>query len=105
MGGLTGFSGVLPIIWTDIRGLAKEHRRSVLQGFNLTILSVALASHAVFGLITPDVGQAAAAALPGTLGGAWGGAFVYRRLGERAFEHVIMVFLLVSGAILIWTSA
>jgi len=39
MGGLTGFPGPLLIFWTDIRGLTKEHRRSVLQGFNLTILS------------------------------------------------------------------
>jgi uncharacterized membrane protein YfcA len=105
MGGLTGFSGVLPIIWTDIRGLSKEHRRSILQGFNLIILSVALASHAAFGLITPDVGLATAAALPGTLGGAWGGAVAYRRLGERAFQDVIMVLLLVSGVSLIWSSA
>jgi uncharacterized membrane protein YfcA len=42
LGGLTGFSGVLPIVWTDIRGWSKEQRRSVLQAFNVSILSVAL---------------------------------------------------------------
>src|SRR5262245_57567931 len=104
MGGLTGFSGPLLIIWTDIRGLTKEHRRSVLQGFNLTILSVALASHAAFGLLTSDVGLATAAALPGTISGAWLGATIYKRLGDHAFQQVVMMLLFLSGATLIWTS-
>jgi uncharacterized membrane protein YfcA len=34
VGGLTGMSGVLPVIWTDVRGWSKEQRRSVLQVFN-----------------------------------------------------------------------
>lgn len=104
LGGLTGFSGVLPIIWTDIRGYAKEHRRSILQAFNITILSAALASHALFGLLTRDVGLAAAAALPGTIGGAWVGAQVYKRLGDRGFQRAVMMLLFISGAVLTWSS-
>jgi uncharacterized protein len=105
LGGLTGFSGVFPIIWTDIRGLTKEHRRSILQTFNTTILSAALASHAAFGLLSRDVGLATVAALPGTIGGAWGGALVYKRLGNRGFQQVVMTLLFLSGASLIWTSS
>jgi uncharacterized membrane protein YfcA len=104
MGGLTGFSGVLPIIWTDIRGYTKTHRRSVLQAFNITILGAALASHAGFGLLTRDVGVAAAAALPGAITGAWVGALVYKRLGNRGFQQAVMVLLLLSGTVLVWTS-
>ena len=90
LGGLTGFSGVLPIVWTDIRGWSKEQRRSVLQAFNFSILSVALVSHAVSGLLTRDVALATAAALPGTIGGAWIGSQIYRRLGDRGFQKVVM---------------
>ena len=104
LGGLTGFSGVLPIVWTDIRGWSKEQRRSVLQTFNISILSVALISHALWGLLTPQVAWATAAALPGTIGGAWVGSAVYRRLGDRNFQQIVMALLLASGAVLIWTS-
>ena len=41
---------------------------------------------------------------PGTIGGAWAGALVYRRLGDRGFQQAVMALLLVSGLALIWTS-
>jgi uncharacterized protein len=104
LGGLTGFSGVPPIVWTDIRGWTKEQRRSVLQAFNITILSTALAAHALSGLLTQQVAVATAAALPGTIGGAWIGARIYRRLGDRGYQRAVMVLLLVSGLALIATS-
>jgi uncharacterized protein len=104
LGGLTGLSGVPPIVWTDIRGYTKEQRRSILQAFNISILTAALASHAYSGLLTAQVGLATMAALPGTIGGAWAGSRVYRRLGDRGFQQLVMVLLLVSGAALVWTS-
>jgi uncharacterized protein len=104
LGGLTGFSGVLLIVWTDIRGWSKDQRRSVLQGFNISILFVALLSHALSGLLTQQVAWATAAALPGTIAGAWAGSAIYRRLGEHGFQQVVMAVLLVSGLALVWTS-
>jgi uncharacterized protein len=104
LGGLTGFSGVLPVVWTDVRGWSKAQRRSVLQAFNLSILFFALLSHALWGLLTAEVALATAAALPGTIGGAWAGSLVYRRLGDRGFQQAVMALLLVSGLALIWTS-
>jgi uncharacterized membrane protein YfcA len=104
LGGLAGLSGVLPVVWTDVRGWAKEQRRSVLQTFNMAILSLALVLHAVSGLLTRQVAVAAIVALPGTIAGAWLGAFVYRRLADHSYQRVIMVLLLLSGVALIWTS-
>jgi uncharacterized membrane protein YfcA len=104
LGGLTGLSGVLPVVWVDIRGWNKEQRRAVVQSFNIAILSLALVSHAVSGLLDRDVLIAAAIALPGTIGGAWFGAFLYRRLHDRGYQRVVMVLLFISGAGLIWTS-
>jgi uncharacterized protein len=104
LGGLTGLSGVLPIVWTDIRGWSKEQRRSVVQFYNIAILSLALVSHAVSGLLTWQVAVSAAIALPGTIGGAWFGAFLYRRLADRGYQRVVMAMLLVSGISLICTA-
>lgn len=104
LGGLAGFSGVPPIVWTDIRGWSKEQRRMVLQVFNVTILSVALLSHALSGLLTREVGWATAAALPGTIGGAFAGAWAYRRLGDRGYQRIIMLLLLLAGLVLLAAS-
>ncbi len=104
LGGLAGLSGVLPVVWTDVRGWTKEHRRGVIQIFNMAILSLALVSHAVAGFLTHQVAVAAIAALPGTIGGAWLGGFFYRRIADRSYSRVIMTLLLISGLVLIWTS-
>jgi uncharacterized protein len=104
LGGLTGLSGVLPVVWTDVRGWSKGQRRAVVQFFNLTILSLALVAHAVSGLLTRQVALEALIALPCTIGGAWLGAFIYRRLADRGYQRIIMMLLLVSGLALVWTS-
>ena len=56
------------------------------------------------GLLTPDVGNATLAALPGTIGGAWVGSLIYRRLGDLGYQRVILALLFVAGVMLIWTS-
>jgi len=104
LGGLTGLSGVLPVVWTDVRGWTKEQRRSVVQTFNMAILSLALVSHALSGLLTRQVAVQAAVALPATITGAWFGAYIYRRLADRGYQRAVMALLFLSGAALIWTS-
>jgi uncharacterized membrane protein YfcA len=104
LGGLAGLSGLFNVLWSDIRGWAKDERRSVIQTFNITILLVALATHALSGLLTRDVGLATLAALPGTIGGAWAGGQIYRRLGDLGYQRVILALLFVAGVVMIWTS-
>jgi uncharacterized protein len=104
LGGLTGLSGVLPVVWTDIRGWGKDERRAVVQSFNMAILSLALLTHAATGLLTRQVAVEAIVALPGTIGGAWLGAFIYQRLAERGYQRVVMLLLIASGVALLWTS-
>jgi uncharacterized membrane protein YfcA len=102
-GGLAGVSGALPVVWTDIRGWSKDQRRAVLQMFNTAILSFALVLHAVSGLLTREVAVAALVALPATIAGAHFGAFIYRRLADHSYQRVIMVLLMISGVVLIWS--
>ncbi len=104
LGGLAGLSGLLPAVWTDVRGWSKVERRSVVQTFNLTILVLALLSHVVAGLLTWSVATAAAIALPATMGGAWLGSLFYRRLADRGYQRVVMLLLLATGIGLVWVS-
>ena len=104
LGGLTGLSGVLPVVWTDVRGWTKAQRRGVVQFFNIAILSLALLSHAASGLLTRQVALDALIVLPATIAGAWSGAYIYRRLADRGYQRVVMVLLLASGVTLLWTS-
>ena len=104
LGGLAGLAGPLVVIWTDLRGYAKDRRRSVLQLFNLSILSMALVSQAAFGLLTRQVGISVLAALPGTLCGVWLGSQIYKQLGDRGFQQIVMTFLLILGLVLVWSS-
>ncbi|MEI7712812.1 MAG: sulfite exporter TauE/SafE family protein [Rhodospirillales bacterium] len=104
LGGLSGLSGPAPIVWTDFRGYTKHHRRSVLQCFNLMILTVALGTHAVSGLLTQQVGLATLAALPGTTAGAWVGSRLYTRLADRNYQRIVMILLTISGVSLVLTS-
>jgi uncharacterized membrane protein YfcA len=104
LGGLTGLSGTLPVVWTDIRGWTKEHRRGVIQTFNIAILWLALVSHAVSGLLTRQVGVDAAIALPGTIVGARLGALLYVRVADRSYQRIVMALLLAAGLGLVWTS-
>jgi uncharacterized protein len=104
LGGLTGLSGVLPVVWTDVRGWSKEQRRAVVQFFNMAILSLALFAHAASGLLTRQILFEALIGLPATIAGAWIGAFAYGRLADRGYQRVIMLLLLVSGVTLVWAS-
>ncbi len=104
LGGLTGLSGALPVVWTDVRGWSKEQRRGVLQTFNILILSLALASHALSGFLNRQVALSAAIAFPAAIGGAWLGGYIYGRLADRGYQRAVMALLLLSGLGLIWAS-
>jgi uncharacterized membrane protein YfcA len=101
LGGLGGLSGVLPAIWTQLRGWPKDVARAVYQPFivvaHLTTLAligtVALDRHGVALLVV---------ALPALLIGALVGWRVYGRLDEQRFRQVLAVLLVVSGLILVF---
>lgn len=95
--GCAGLSGALLVLWTDVRGLPKDVRRGLLQAFNLSILALALGVHVATGRLDTGTGLAVAAALPGTLAGAWAGSRVYRRLGDGDYRRIVLVLLMISG--------
>lgn len=105
LGGIAGLSGVLPTLWTGLRGWGKAERRAVFQSFNLIILLLALCGHAFAGVLNREVLITVAIALPATLIGVWSGHRIYTRLPDARYHQIVLVLLLIAGAILVASSS
>ena len=101
LGGIGGYSGVLPTIWTQLRGWPKDAARAVYQPF---ILVMQIATFIVIGVVALDPFGVAliVAAVPPLLAGAWLGWRAYGRLDERRFRQVIAALLVASGVALVF---
>jgi uncharacterized protein len=100
LGGIGGYSGVLPTIWTQLRGWPKEIARAVYQPYVIIIQAIALA-----GLVWVTLDRAGVvmliAVLPPVLLGTWIGWQLYGRLNDRRFRQALAVLLIASGATLV----
>ena len=96
LGGLGGYSGVLPTIWTQVRGWPKEVARGVYQPY---IIFAQVVTLAIIGTLTLDRAGILlfATMLPALALGAWLGLRVYGRLDDRRFRQVLSAMLLLSG--------
>lgn len=105
LGGIAGLSGVLPTLWTGLRGWNKTERRAVFQSFNLVILSLALVALVSTGLVGAEILTSVATALPATFIGVWAGHRVYRQLPDVRYNQIVLVLLMIAGTTMILTSA
>ena len=105
MGGLAGLTGPAPTIWCTIRGWDKDTQRSVFQTFNLTMQAIALVTYGVNGTLTTPVLRAFGLMLPAVLLPAWLGARLYKRIDERLFKRIVLFLLLLSGVLLLASTA
>lgn len=96
LGGLGGYSGVVPTIWTQLRGWPKEMARGVYQPF---ILFSHVTTLILVGAVALDRDGALllALALPALAAGAWVGLRIYGRLDERRFKQLLAAMLIASG--------
>jgi uncharacterized membrane protein YfcA len=101
LGGIGGYSGVLPTIWTQLRGWPKEIARGVYQPFIIVIQTISLAGIVWITLDTTAL-ILLVAALPALLIGTWIGWKLYGRLNDRRFRQGLALMLIASGAVLIW---
>ena len=97
MGGIGGFTGVIPTLWCTLRGLEKDRQRSIIQNFNLATLTVTMAAYAATGVVTKEMLPmmpvvAMALLVPGVIG-----ARVYIGLSELAFRRIVLSLLSLSG--------
>lgn len=100
LGGIGGYSGVLPTIWTQLRGWPKDVSRGVYQPF---ILFAHVVTLLFVGMAALDSGgvKMFLLALPALAIGAWLGLHVYGRLDDRRFRQVLSLMLIASGLSLV----
>ena len=97
MGGLGGFTGVIPTLWCTLRGLEKDAQRAIIQNFNLAMLAVTLAGYAATGIVTRDMLPLFAVVGPAMLLPALLGARIYTGISEATFRQVVLGLLTCAG--------
>ncbi|MEI2414814.1 sulfite exporter TauE/SafE family protein [Orrella sp. JC864] len=98
LGGLGGFTGVLPTLWCTLRGYEKDAQRAVVQNFNLSMLLVAFGSYLASGLVTAQMLPLFALVAPAMLVPTLLGARLYIGISETRFRQIVLGLLTASGA-------
>jgi uncharacterized membrane protein YfcA len=100
LGGLTGFGGILPTIWSGLRGWPKDEQRAVFQPTGVSIFIGTALMLGGTGSISSDTVRLFLIGLPVLLIGSWLGLRLYGKLDEAGFRKVVLVLLLASGVAL-----
>jgi uncharacterized membrane protein YfcA len=100
LGGVGGYSGVLPTIWTQLRGWSKQKARAVYQPYiiviqSVTVASIVLATYDRSGLVLVLL------VLPPLALGTWIGWQLYGRMNDLRFRQALAILLIASGATLV----
>jgi uncharacterized membrane protein YfcA len=104
MGGLGGYSGVVPTLWCTLRRFDRDRQRAVIQNFLLAAHSATVAGYAANGVLDGTALAVAPAVAAATLLPGWLGAHIYKGLSEAAFRWVVLVLLFATGATLLVTT-
>ncbi len=97
MGGIAGFSGMLPSLWVTLRGWDKDAQRGVIQNFSLAALAATLVAYLISGAFTPDMWPKFAIVAPAMLLPALLGARIYHGMSPLAFRRVVLLLLSAAG--------
>jgi uncharacterized membrane protein YfcA len=103
IGGATGLAGILPTIWSGLRGWPRDEQRAVFQPTGVAIFLGSLAWMGGRGTIDGGTARLFAVGLPALLAGTWLGLKLYGRLDEAGFRRVAAAVLLLSGVALVLT--
>jgi uncharacterized membrane protein YfcA len=101
LGAMTGFAGILIVIWCLMRGWPKDVQRGVFQPASVALLAMCAAALGVTGSVTSHTAYLFFIGLPVLAAGTWAGFQLYGRLDEDRFRRIVLILLLVSGVPLI----
>jgi len=104
MGGLGGFTGVLPTLWCTLRGMDKDAQRAIVQNFNLSMLLVTFGSYLATGIITTATLPYLAIVAPAMLIPSLLGARLYIGISEATFRKLVLSLLTCTGVALLASS-
>jgi uncharacterized membrane protein YfcA len=101
LGGATSLSGIVLVVWNNLRGWSKDVQRSVFAPTVMATNCVAVLWLGGRGSIDTATIQLFALAVPAVLLGTWAGLKLYGRLDEAQFRRIVLGLLLLSGAALL----
>jgi uncharacterized membrane protein YfcA len=101
LGGIGGFSGALPAMWGDLKGLRKDEARAIFQPFIIAMQALAAIGLLAGGFFTADSARSLLTCLPALVLGAWLGVKAYKVIPAEGFRRLLLVLLLLSGLSLI----
>ncbi|MHB2211068.1 sulfite exporter TauE/SafE family protein [Methylobacterium sp. CM6257] len=104
MGGLGGFTGVLPTLWCTLRRYERDVQRTIIQNFNLAMLGVTMITYLASGVVTRPMLPMLAVVLPTMLLPALLGTRAYLGISEAAFRRLVLSLLTGSGITLAATA-
>lgn len=101
LGGLTGLSGIIIVIWCQLRNWSKDRQRGIFQPVLFSTMLMTAISLSVAGAMTPEFIKLYLLGLPCMAAGTWTGLRLYGKLNDAAFRKVVLALLLVSGVSLV----
>jgi uncharacterized protein len=101
MGGLGGFTGVVPTLWCTLRDFEKDVQRAVIQNFNLAMLIVTFATYVATGIARRDMLPLFAIIAPAMLVPSVLGARLYAGISPAIFRSIVLGLLTLSGLALL----
>jgi uncharacterized membrane protein YfcA len=104
MGGLGGFTGVVPTLWCQVRGFDKDGQRAIIQNFNLAMQLVTFGSYIATGIVKADMLPLFAIAAPAVVLPVLLGARLYLGISEQGFRKVVLGLLSATGVALLASS-
>jgi len=103
LGGLTGFAGILIVIWSGLRGWPRDIQRGVFAPASVALLAMCAIAIGATGSIAHDTVQLFLIGLPVLFAGNWIGLKLYGRIDDAAFRKIVLILVLASGVPLIAT--
>ena len=94
LGGLTGLTGPIVVIWCQLTGVPRHEQRGIFQPVIFAGFVVALSGLVIGGAITRDVLVLIALGLLPLFSGIWIGVHLYGKLDEAGFRRVILIPLI-----------
>lgn len=101
LGGFAGLSGVLPLVWLQLRGFSARQQRARYQPFNLLVLAFASVAMLVIGKLDGELMIYAAISAPFTIIGTLVGVRAFKGVSDLRFRQAVLLLLLISGGIIL----
>lgn len=103
LGAATGLGGILPVVWTTLRGWTRDEQRGVHQPTAFATFVMALVAIGGVGLVTLATTRLFLIGLPALALGSLSGWALYGKIDEGRFRKIVLDLLLLSGLAIIGT--